>query len=305
MYAIWILTLLLITSLTINILMIKEVNNICEEIIFLIKNNSQMRISTGFSLRPFEDLAESINKFLDSYHNKEKAYINKERYLQNTIRGLSHDIRTPLTSLDAYLQVIANNKENTENDKYISIMKNRISSLNNILDQLFTFVKLQEEEYQLEMEKIDLQALALQTLFNYYEDFKLRNIEPEIDFSNNKIFIMANIDALERIFQNIYKNILEHGQKPVSLSLFKDKKKVIFVSKNKIKNDIIVNKNDVFKEFYKADISRNGSSTGLGLAITRGLVKKLNGQISADVDQGYFIIKIIFDPINQGAVAKL
>lgn len=297
MYAIWILILLLLISLLINILMIKEINSICEQVRFLINNNSQMRINTSFSIKTFMEFAEIINNFLDSYHNKEKAYINKEKYLQNTIRGLSHDIRTPLTSLDGYLQLIANNKENINNDKYFSIMRNRISSLNNILDQLFTFVKLQENEYKLEMEKIDFTSLALQTLFNYYEDFKFRNIEPKINFPNNKIFINANIDALERIFQNIYKNILEHGQNPISLSISEDEKKLIFVSKNKTKDGLTINKDDLFKEFYKASNSRNGSSTGLGLAITKALVEKLNGKITADISDNYFVIEISFNKI--------
>lgn len=297
MYAIWILILLLLISLLINILMIKEINSICEQVRFLINNNSQMRINTSFSIKTFMEFAEIINNFLDSYHNKEKAYINKEKYLQNTIRGLSHDIRTPLTSLDGYLQLIADNKENINNDKYFSIMRNRISSLNNILDQLFTFVKLQENEYKLEMEKIDFTSLALQTLFNYYEDFKFRNIEPKINFPNNKIFINANTDALERIFQNIYKNILEHGQNPISLSISEDEKKLIFVSKNKTKDDLTINKDDVFKEFYKASNSRNGSSTGLGLAITKALVEKLNGKITADISDNYFAIEISFNKI--------
>lgn len=277
--------------------MIKEINSICEQVRFLINNNSQMRINTSFSIKTFMEFAEIINNFLDSYHNKEKAYINKEKYLQNTIRGLSHDIRTPLTSLDGYLQLIANNKENINNDKYFSIMRNRISSLNNILDQLFTFVKLQENEYKLEMEKIDFTSLALQTLFNYYEDFKFRNIEPKINFPNKKIFINANTDALERIFQNIYKNILEHGQNPISLSISEDEKKLIFVSKNKTKDGLTINKDDLFKEFYKASNSRNGSSTGLGLAITKALVEKLNGKITADISDNYFAIEISFNKI--------
>lgn len=297
MYAIRILILLLLISLLINILMIKEINSICEQIRFLINNNSQMRINTSFSIKTFMEFAEIINNFLDSYHNKEKAYINKEKYLQNTIRGLSHDIRTPLTSLDGYLQLIANNKENINNDKYFSIIRNRISSLNNILDQLFTFVKLQENEYKLEMEKINFTSLALQTLFNYYEDFKFRNIEPKINFPNKKIFINANTDALERIFQNIYKNILEHGQNPISLSISEDEKKLIFVSKNKTKDGLTINKDDLFKEFYKASNSRNGSSTGLGLAITKALVEKLNGKITADISDNYFAIEISFNKI--------
>lgn len=90
-----ILILLLISSLTVNFLMIREIYKINDQVKFLIDNNSQMRISTSFSIRPFIIFAEIINDFLDSFHNKEKTYINKERYLQNTIRGLSHDIRTP------------------------------------------------------------------------------------------------------------------------------------------------------------------------------------------------------------------
>lgn len=297
MYTIWILIILLLISLSINVLIIKEIYNINDQITFLIKNNTQMRISTGLSIKPFAQFSEVINEFLDSYHSKEKNYINKEKYLQNTIRGLSHDIRTPLTSLDGYLQVIENNNENF--DKYISIMKNRINSLNNILDQLFTFIKLQEEEYKLEMEKIDLTSLALETLFNYYEDFKLRNIEPTIDFTENKVFILANKDGLCRIFQNIYKNILEHGQSPIHLSLREVDDKIIFVSKNKIKDDLRINKDDVFKEFYKASDSRTGSSTGLGLAICKGLAEKLNGEISADIDGEYFSIILSFDKIKK------
>ena len=217
--------------------------------------------------------------------------------MQNTIRGLSHDIRTPLTSLDGYLQVVGDGVENPKNKKYFDIMKNRIESLNSILDQLFTFVKLQEEEYKLEMEKIDISSLTLETLFNYYEDFKYRNIEPQINFDKDKIFIRANTDALERIFQNIYKNILEHGDNPLSLSLSENNGKALFISKNKIKGDLKINKDDLFKEFYKADNSRRGSSTGLGLAITKALVEKLGGQIIADVEDDIFIIKIIFDTI--------
>lgn len=147
------------------------------------------------------------------------------------------------------------------------------------------------------MEKIDISRLALETLFNYYEDFKYRNLDPKINFDKDKIFIRANTDALERIFQNIYKNILEHGDNPLSLSLSENNGKALFISKNRIKGDLKIKKDDLFKEFYKADNSRRGSSTGLGLAITKALVEKLGGQITADIEDDIFIIKIIFDTI--------
>ena len=77
--------------------------------------------------------------------------------------------------------------------------------------------------------------------------------------------------------------------------------KIIFVSKNKIKDDLTINKDDVFKEFYKASDSRTGSSTGLGLAICKGLAEKLNGKISADIDGEYFSIILSFDKIKKAS----
>lgn len=173
-------------------------------------------------------------------------------------------------------------------------MQGRIKSLNKILDQLFTFVKLQEDDYKLELEDVNIKKIALETLLNYYEDFIFRDIEPQINFVENDIFLSSNKDALERIFQNIYKNILEHGTNPLSLSLRDEDKEIIFESSNAIKGQAQISEEDIFKEFYKADTSRNSSSTGLGLSITKGLVEKLGGKITAQVDNGKFIIRITF-----------
>lgn len=289
-----ILLILFLTSFVINIFFIREANNISSQLDFLAQNKSQMRLTVDFNVRSFKELSDKINSFLDSFHKKESSYILKEKYLQDTITGLSHDIRTPLTSLDGYLQLLSKSENVKDKEKYLVIIKNRVKSLNNILDQLFTFVKLQEEEYTFDMEKVDIRKTALETLFNYYEDFKFRSIEPEIDFTENESYIISNKDALQRIFQNIYKNILEHGTNPFSLYLKESEDEIIFISKNKIKDDINISKDKIFEEFYKASKSRSGSSTGLGLSITKSLVEKLDGNISAKVSKNTFIIQITF-----------
>jgi signal transduction histidine kinase len=289
-----ILILALFISLMVNVLIINEANNMARSLEFLSKNKTQMRISTSFRIKAFTNLADNLNKFLDSFHEREKNYILNEKNLQTTIRGLSHDIRTPLTSLDGYLQLLAKTEETHEREKYLSIMQRRILSLKKILDQLFTFVKLQEEEYKLDLEIVDIRKIAIETLFSYYEDFKFKNLEPQINFAENPIHVMSNVEGLERIFQNIYKNILEHGSNPLQMTLKEDDKRVYFQSKNKIKDQVEISKEDIFKEFYKASSSRSGSSTGLGLSITKALVEKLGGTISADIEDGYFIINFSF-----------
>lgn len=294
-----ILLMALFTSLLVNILIINEANNISKSLEFLSNNKTQMRINTSFRIKAFNDLSQNINNFLDSFHKKEEAYILNEKNLQSTITGLSHDIRTPLTSLDGYLQLLAKSEDPEDKKKYLSVMENRIKSLNKILDQLFTFVKLQEEEYKLDLERVNIKKIALETLLNYYEDFIFRDIEPQINFSDNDIFMNGNKDALERIFQNIYKNILEHGANPLTISLGEKDGKVIFVSENKIKNGEKISEENIFKEFYKADSSRNRSSTGLGLSISKGLVEKLGGEIKAKVLDEIFTIIITFENKKQ------
>lgn len=287
----------LIISVLMNILIIKETRDISKSLDFLANNNTQMRLTNSFRIKSLEDLSQNINKFLDSFHKKEQAYILNEKNLQTTIRGLSHDIRTPLTSLDGYLQLLEKSDDPKDKKKYLTIMENRIKSLNKILDQLFTFVKLQEEEYKLDLEEVDIKRTALDTLLNYYEDFTFREIEPTIDFQDKDMVIEANRDALERIFQNIYKNILEHGTNPIRLSLIEKDDEIIFLSENKIKSGEKILEDQIFKEFYKADSSRKGSSTGLGLPITKSLVEKLGGEISARVHENSFKIKLVFKKI--------
>src|SRR5699024_4269647 len=147
---------------------------------FLAKNKSQMRIETSFRIKAFKNLSQNINNFLDSFHQKEKTYILNEKNLQATITGLSHDIRTPLTSLDGYLQLLSKVDNPEDKEKYLNIMSNRIKSLNKILDQLFTFVKLQEEEYKLDIEEVNLKKLGTETLLSFYEDFVKKDMEPRV-----------------------------------------------------------------------------------------------------------------------------
>ena len=280
---------LLILALLI-FLILKEIIHIKNQLDFIIKNDTQMRITTNFNIKPIDLLKKSINSYLDTYHKKESYYIVNEKNLQDTIIGLSHDIRTPLTSLDGYLQLMDKTEDIKEKDKYMKIMRNRIESLNSILDQLFTFVKIQSEDYKIELEEVDLSEIILQTLFSYYEDFKFLNIEPKINIEENNYKIYSNKEVLERIFQNIYKNILKHGKSPVTISLKKENNKIIFESKNMIDENVKISEKDIFKQFYKASNSRSGSSTGLGLSISKGLIEKLGGKINVEIKKQFFTL---------------
>ena len=102
--------------------------------------------------------------------------------LKETITNLSHDIRTPLTSLDGYFQLLQQSDSEEERRKYVGIIQSRISSLKEMLEELFTYTRLQDADYELEMERIDFGKCAYDTVFSFYDEFQNRGIEPQVDF---------------------------------------------------------------------------------------------------------------------------
>ena len=131
--------------------------------------------------------------------------------LKETITNLSHDIRTPLTSLDGYFQLLKESTSDKEKDKYSRIIQNRIVSLKIMLDELFTYTKLQDDNYTLVLEKSNFNKLLTATLFSFYDEFNTKGIEPQIDICDEQLSVFCNQADVIRVIQNIIKNSFEHS----------------------------------------------------------------------------------------------
>jgi len=273
----------------------RQVKNICRQLAFIGNHNSNMIITQNIDSTDINELIEQINTLLECQKKQRIDYQFKDSNLKEIITNLSHDIRTPLTSLDGYFQLLAESDTKSDRERYTAIIKGRIKSLKEMLDELFTYTKLQNDSYKLDVTPHNINKLFCDTIFSFYDDFKERNIEPDIQITNEQLSVICNDAALKRVLQNIIKNGLEHSQSQIEISLQRVNSKAIIKFKNRYINSEYIDIEQIFDRFYKADKARSNTSTGLGLAIAKGLVIKMGGDISANLEDGTFQIVLEFE----------
>lgn len=272
----------------------RQVQSTCRQLAFLKKHQTNLRLAAGFPFPELNELNDRINEILDRSREIERAVNSNDRQLRETVTSLSHDIRTPLTSLDGYFQLLAQSESEEERRRYISIIQGRIASLNGMLEELFTYAKLQNENYELSLESVDLGKCVTDALFSFYEELNRRGITPNIALCEERVWIQANREAVRRVLQNILKNALEHGQNQLLIRLERQDGHAVFTCTNDVENAGEIDMDQVFTRFYKADSARTHTSTGLGLSIAKGLTERMSGAITAVLQDSQFIITLTF-----------
>lgn len=275
----------------------RQIRNICRQMSFMEKQETNRMITTDCSGKEILELAEHINYLNDLRKHQVREYKLKDERLKEAITNLSHDIRTPLTSLNGYFQLMQDSDNEAERDHYGKIIEGRIDSLQNLLEELFTYTKLQNDSYELDMEKVNITRIVCENFFSFYEEFKTRNITPRVQVDDSAAWVMCNQTAVGRIIHNIIKNALSHGKDEIELQIKQENEKFIFICKNKVENPEEIDMNQVFTRFYRADSARRGVSTGLGLAIAKELTECMKGEITAELERDVFSIRIEFQTI--------
>lgn len=285
-----------------------QLRDINDQLDFLYENDTNMLIGTDTNLIYLGQFKQRVNRFVEQWHKKRAEAAKKEQMISDTYTNLSHDIRTPLTSLDGYFQLLKDEKDEKLQAHYIGIIQERIASLKDILEELFMFTKLKNDTFNLEMDKCCVSRLLKQTVFSYYDEWKMRGIEPVVDICDEQIFILANTQALKRVFQNVIKNGLVHGKSDIEIKLYiidsgknagsdRENKVVNIVVSNTIDDPENIDTSQVFERFYKADEARSVTSSGLGLSIAKELVERMGGKINAQIEDNRFCINISYKVI--------
>lgn len=278
----------------------RQVKKTCRRLAFLKEHQTNMRLTSDLPFRELDELADQINEVLDFSRRMQKISQKNEDSLKETITNLSHDIRTPLTSMDGYFQLLAQSPSEEERQHYIAVIQSRITSLKDMLEELFTYTKLQNENYELSVGTMDFAKCVFDTVFSFYDEFQRKGIEPQIDFLQGHLPTSGNPEAVRRALQNVVKNALEHGCEKIMLQLQQDGSQAIFRCSNDVENTDEIDIQKVFSRFYKADTARSSTSTGLGLSISKDLIEKMGGTIHAGLKGSLFIIEIRF-PLQESA----
>jgi signal transduction histidine kinase len=272
----------------------RQVGDICRQLAFLMKHDSNMLINREFDLGGIGTLSDTLNEFLELRRKEKQHYQEKETLIADTYTNLSHDIRTPLTSLDGYFQLMEECDNVEDQKRYLNIIHERIHSLNDMLEELFTFTKLKNESYHLDLMPCCINRILKETVFSYYDEWVKMEMHPDIRITEEQLYIQGNRQGLSRVIQNVIKNGLDHGEKEIRIVLERDQERVVLRIGNQVTHPEQIDIEHVFDRFYKADAARSKTSSGLGLSIAGEFVKRMNGEIEAKIEKNEFIVEMSF-----------
>ena len=268
---------------------------ICRQLQFVREKDSCLLVSVNVERFGELKLAEEINRTLEDVRERKHELSEKEKLIADAYANLSHDIRTPLTSLDGYVQLLRDATTPEEQARYTTIIRERIETLKELLEDLFTFTKLKNGKYEPELEVISLRSVTAETVLSYYDVWKEAGVEPEIDLTDEVLPILGNELAVKRILQNITKNAMVHGHKSIFVTLRKrDEKTAEIVIANPVEHPEEIEISRVFEQFYTADRYHQQASSGLGLAIAKEFTERMGGTIGASLEGDRFSVTITF-----------
>ncbi|MBS6183448.1 MAG: HAMP domain-containing sensor histidine kinase [Clostridium celatum] len=242
-----------------------------------------------------ENLVENINLIFDL---KQKVVAEKkknEEELRASILNMSHDLRTPLTSIMGYLQMIKSEKaSDTDKKEYMDIVEKRTKSLQELISSFYDLSRIEGNEYNFNYKKVNLSNVLCENIAVFYNDFINNNIEPVIEIEEGIKEIISDEGAITRIFSNLIGNMIKHGENYVKISLKQENDIIITEFTNKATGLTQESVDKLFERFYTVDNSRSDRNTGLGLYITKVLVEKLGYNITAKLDNENLKIKIVW-----------
>ena len=253
--------------------------------------NELLRISYPNS--NIEELLLEINNTLKLKKEIKSKSKEMDLELRQAIANISHDLRTPLTSIMGYIQLL--NDENISKEdhmQYLSIIEKRSKSLKHLISSFYDLSRLQANEYNIDIEKINLKSILCELIAIYYDDFNNKTLEPKINIDENAPLIYGDKNAVNRIFTNLIQNVLKHAEGNLEISLKVEEKYIITKFSNEAKDLSEEDASKIFERFFTADRMRSGQNTGLGLAITKILVEKQGNEIDAQKKDDSLVIRI-------------
>lgn len=249
-----------------------------------------------------EKLIGEFNRVWQKNRERMIALKKGNRSYRESIMGISHDIRTPLTSAKGYTQMLLKGSltDLEKQQRYIEKVEQRIDDVVDMLDQLFEYARVEAGERSFCVERINLNNIFADTLSLFYDDFVQAGCEPAVDISETPLYIEADADGVKRIIENLIKNALVHGKKDVHgneeyrFSVEKQDGQAVITMSNLTDSIEKSDMEHIFERFYTTDQSRTRKTTGLGLAIVRQFTESMGGNVSADLTEGVFSVRVAF-----------
>lgn len=234
------------------------------------------------------ELAARINSELRLLREERRKYQRGDLELKEAVTNISHDLRTPLTAMSGYLDLLEDEDTSEAVGRYLSQLRNRTEALKELTEELFRY-SIVTSQSKLNIEPVELVGAVEEALLSFYATLRERGIEPSVELPEAPVIRELDRCALSRILSNLIANAIKYSDGDLSVALTSDARLTISNSAARL-DPVTVGR--LFDRFYTVEVSRN--SSGLGLSIAKLLTERMGGRIEASCSDGRLSIELSF-----------
>ena len=245
-----------------------------------------------------KELIDSINILIVEHHRQKKEYEETRQNFKSMVTTISHDFRTPLTSISGYVQILLDDDDvSYENrKKYLKIIESSAISLSSLIEDFYTVSSIDSLDYPYNLTTISLSEILRAQIAAYYVELEKRYSTIEVDIVESPCYMISDRTSLQRIFSNLIKNALSYGIDKIRISLKEDENSYKIEFSNSLYENADKNIADkIFERNYSVNWASSSKSTGLGLSIAKSMTEKMGGSIGAEVIDDMLVFSIEFE----------
>ncbi|WP_440897360.1 sensor histidine kinase [Amphibacillus sp. Q70] len=273
--------------------LIYDLKSYVSQLQFIVENNTNQELHLHTRMPFLKKITLLNNQVLRNKKETRTKLVTETQHLEQAIHNISHDLRTPLTVATGYVQHLLT--ENLTLDIQKDILTKIHANLEVVdtrLEHLLDYQRINENQVELYLEKINLSRCLEENLLTFYHSFEEKAFQLDIDIEKN-LYLTADNHALNRIFQNILGNMLTHGHTHGKLVLKQVDDAILFIARNNTKESI-QHPERLTERFYMEDLARQSEHSGIGLFIVQELTNRLSGMLSITTQSNNYEVTITF-----------
>ncbi len=247
-------------------------------------------------------LAAECNEYIIEYFKEQYVQQKEIQSIRNEITNLSHDLRTPITSILGYVDLLQEEELTSEQHENLEVVKRRSQDLNALIEQLYDYARLENKEMKIEMYSMDLFHIVREHLLSFYHEFEQKEIALTLDFPKQEepIWITGNQNCIERVLLNLTSNAIKYSENRVAIAVQNKARQVSITYQTPRGNLTNYDIAHMFDRFYKKDSARrNVKSTGLGLTIAKLYMEQMDGNVTARGTESDLFIEVQFPKMDR------
>lgn len=288
MVVLTVLLALLSAFLSVKIWLLRRSSKeIAEALSDCLKTDTNSVITVSSRDKQVRKLVTELNKELKLLREQHHRFVQGDMELKNAVTNISHDLRTPLTAICGYLDMLKSEDKSPEAERYLEIIGGRAEAMKQLTEELFRYSVILASDSKGKQEQVIVNDVLEESIAGYYSILIEKSISPEIDITDSKVIRILDRSALARVFSNLINNTVKYSDGDLTVRLSANGT-ITFSNHASKLTSVQVDK--LFDRFYTVEAARN--STGLGLSIARTLIEQMGGTISASLENGVLSIVI-------------